>query len=105
MRSGHRAAGVLLATAVASLAPALPAAAQDTLLRDPPVLEEPPRAPASGGPGRSSGRDAGDPGDARDARPAVLAETGADLRGLTLLGGALVLAGAGLRLRTSRVRW
>ncbi|MCK9249208.1 MAG: hypothetical protein M0P31_09580 [Solirubrobacteraceae bacterium] len=59
--------------------------------------------------GRSAGSDrrsaASDRADDADPPPDRLADTGLDLRGLGLLGVALVLAGTGLRLRTGETRW
>ncbi|MDX8150546.1 hypothetical protein SK069_02990 [Patulibacter brassicae] len=110
MHGRHRPVVVLLATGVAALVPALPSAAQEPavgeLLRDPPALEAPSSGTRSDDRAPSGRRTEDADRDARaTARPHALAETGADLRGLTLLGAALLLGGAGLRLRTSDVRW
>ncbi len=113
MHGRHRPVVVLLATGVAALVPALPAAAQEPavgqLLRDPPALEAPPSRTGSGDRTSSGTTDPRTADANRErraaARPSALAETGADLRGLTLLGAALLLGGVGLRLRTSHVRW
>ncbi|EHN10729.1 hypothetical protein PAI11_23900 [Patulibacter medicamentivorans] len=99
----------MLAAGVVTLAvaTAIPTAAvaQDQplgqLLDAPPDLRPAPahrRRPAD----RPDGRGAGS---VHAARASHLPDTGSDLRGLALVGLAMALSGAGLRLRTADVRW
>ncbi|WP_320669858.1 LPXTG cell wall anchor domain-containing protein [Patulibacter defluvii] len=109
MRPERRALSAVLAAGVVTLAvvasnPSVAAAQSEPFGR---LLDQPPDlrpAPARREPPARPDREPG----ARSPRAAAAAhlpDTGSDLRGLALVGLAMALAGAGLRLRTADVRW
>lgn len=109
---------MLLVAGLATAAHACPASAQQgtgepaigRLLEAPPDLE-PDATDRAGAAGRGNDDDGARRSAAARRAPSssaadgTLPDTGADLRGLTMIGLALLLGGLGARLRTDVARW